>query len=271
MNPMKKVQREWEEFWSKGSIQREIAQIGYETYYTSFFQSIFEPGGLVLEAGCGFGRYCFWLEERGISSIGVDVVRRALATGAKWAKSRGYASYFVLGDVTRLPFKHAVFDGCISLGVIEHFRSVEEIRNFFAEVNRVLKDGGKSFVAVPNPIALHQLLLPILYHFGCKADMFFKPLDKKTLCRISENEGFRVLKIYVCDFYFPFYTLLSSLFRSDLWTVKGIMKKSLNVFDRVPIFKEMGSGIHMILQKNAPKSRRSSDVSEEARVAKVYI
>lgn len=246
---MKDVQEEWREAWSKSSIQKEIAQITYETYYTLSFLNLFRRGDIVLEAGCGFGRYCFWLQSMDVSSIGIDIVQQALVAGAKYAKSEGLQRSFVLGDVTNLPFKNAIFDGYISLGVIEHFRSIEETRNFFNEMNRVLKDRGKAFVSVPNPLAPHHMLPRILSYFGYKPKMFLKPLYKKELVAYAENEGFKVVKIYICDFYFPFYALLSSLLRTDLWTLKGLMKRSLNRFDKVPILKEIGSGIHMILIK----------------------
>lgn len=246
---MKEAREEWKEAWSVSSVQKEIAEITYETYYTLCFSNLFKRGDIVLEAGCGFGRYCFWLQSMGVSSIGIDLVREALVAGGKYAKSEGLQRPFILADVTNLPFKNEIFDGYISIGVIEHFRSVEEVKSAFNEMNRILRRRGKAFISVPNPIALHHLLPRILSHFGYKPKVFLKPLYKKDLIAYAENEGFRIVKSYICDFYYPFYAILSHLLRTNLWAVKSVMKRSLNIFDKAPILKELGSGIHIILMK----------------------
>jgi len=247
---LKTAQEEWKEAWGNSSLQKEISQIIFETYYTSSFSNLFTHGEFILEAGCGFGRYCFWLQKSGVSSVGVDIIREALVTGSKYAKSNGLESYFVLADVTNLPFKNGVFDGYISLGVIEHFKSKDHVKCSFSEMHRVLNDRGKAFVSVPNPLALHHLLPNILSFFGYKPKIFLKPLYKKDLIAYAEHEGFRITKIYVCDFYYSFYAILSHLFKANLWFIKHIMKQSLNIFDKIPIFKQLGSGIHLILRNN---------------------
>jgi ubiquinone/menaquinone biosynthesis C-methylase UbiE len=38
------------------------------------FKKIFKKGDSVLEAGCCYGRYCFWLEKSGVQSVGIDFV-----------------------------------------------------------------------------------------------------------------------------------------------------------------------------------------------------
>jgi len=116
---MKEVQVEWRREWEGSSLFRELQFISFEEFYRLKLTAF--KIGPVLEAGCGFGRYCFWLDSRGVSSVGVDIVASALGTGKKHYPS----SILLVADITCLPFKDVVFTGYVSLGVIEHFRSIE--------------------------------------------------------------------------------------------------------------------------------------------------
>jgi len=249
---LKETKKDWDEIWHKSNIQKEIKQIEYETAYTSSLQKLFSPKHLVLEAGCGFGRYSFWLEGKGINSIGIEIVRKAVRVGKEFAKLHRFQSPLIIGDVTKLPFRNSIFDGYVSLGVIEHFRFEKEIKDCFNEMHRVLKIEGKSFISVPNPLAIHNLLQRIFI-----LTYFFRPysrcIHKKDLILYSNK--FRVLKVSIGDFYYSYYLLFKIFLRKDLWRLKSILQRSLNVFDKVPLFREMGSGIFIILEK-PPNDKR---------------
>lgn len=242
------LKAEWKLHWQKNSIEHSIKQIDFEHFFTTSFNKLFAPGDKVLEAGCGFGRYCFWLENRGIDAQGVDIIKEAIETGKKFAKKNKYKSKLMVGDVCKLPFRNNSFNGYVSLGVVEHFRTKKELENAFREAYRVLKPGGKAFFVVPNPISPHMLLERMASVMGF-AKLYHKDIHGKDLVRYGERAGLKVLDREIHDFYFPFYSIINILVRRDIWLLKSIMKRFLNIFDRVPILNNLGSGVAITFEK----------------------
>ena len=100
------------------------------------------PGDRVLDAGCGPGFYVAETLERvcpGGSVVGVDASPPMLALAAKRSEGHDNVSFHE-GDVTALPVADADFDRALSVQVLEY---VEDISAALAELNRVLKPGGR--------------------------------------------------------------------------------------------------------------------------------
>jgi SAM-dependent methyltransferase len=95
-------------------------------------------GQLVLDVGCGDGRFALWNRDRGARVVGLDAAPlfadEALATVD-----------LVLGDVRALPFPNASVDAAYSIDVMEHL-DAPGLERFFAEVARVLKPGGAFYL-----------------------------------------------------------------------------------------------------------------------------
>jgi SAM-dependent methyltransferase len=65
---MERVREDWALAWRKEKVnlEREIRDIDIFDYnIAKFLSEFFKTGHLVLEAGCGTGRFCFWLNKRG--------------------------------------------------------------------------------------------------------------------------------------------------------------------------------------------------------------
>jgi ubiquinone/menaquinone biosynthesis C-methylase UbiE len=137
---MERVRGDWALAWRKEKVdlEREIRDIDIFDYnIAKFLSEFFKAGYLVLEAGCGTGRFCFWLNKKGIDCIGIDIVPEIVKKAVFYAKDKELPSYFVIADVCNLPFRDESIDGYLSLGVVEHFRSTVEVIKAFKECRRV--------------------------------------------------------------------------------------------------------------------------------------
>jgi SAM-dependent methyltransferase len=96
------------------------------------------PGDVVLDLGCGSGRYAVWNLDSGAHYIGVD-------TGTFFAVEARASLDLVVGELRRLPFADGSVTKAYAIDVVEHL-SPESLDAMLAEINRVLPPGGSLFV-----------------------------------------------------------------------------------------------------------------------------
>jgi len=93
-----------------------------------------------LDVGCGEGRFCRLLKQRGISAIGIDPTRPLLEEARKRDPSGDYR----FGNAERLDFESSSFDLVISyLSLID----IADFRAAIREMARVLRPNGTLLVA----------------------------------------------------------------------------------------------------------------------------
>ncbi|HEY4279383.1 MAG TPA: class I SAM-dependent methyltransferase [Conexibacter sp.] len=99
------------------------------------------PGTTVVDAGCGFGRYCAALTEQGMVATGIDISPAAIAE----AEKRSPGPRYLIADLTQpLPEGVGPFDVLVNLysswgyGATEA-EDIEMLRAF----HRLVKPGGK--------------------------------------------------------------------------------------------------------------------------------
>jgi len=142
---------------------RPITMPGVHTRFLKFFKHRTEPAGLkILDLGAGEGALTQKLHEMGYQMQACDFSPEAFKFKAVHCDGV---------DIT-LPFPYAEhsFDRVIAVEVTEHILDHE---NFFREIYRILKPGGKLYVSTPNILSMKSRFRFLFQGFPYG----FKPLD----------------------------------------------------------------------------------------------
>lgn len=132
--------------------------------------------GLVLDAGCGTGRYsAAWRQlHPSATVVGVDINRAILTTG----QVEGAAPHRVNGSLESLPFGSGAFDVVMCRGVIQHTANP---RQALRELLRICKPGG------------------LLYFYTYRHGLYDVVLDRlRTVARLVGNRTCSRLVYGVC-------------------------------------------------------------------------
>jgi SAM-dependent methyltransferase len=113
-----------------------------------------QPGHLMLDLGCGFGRHAYEALRRGADVIACDLAHDELIEVGKISQAmrvdgeidEGVSVSASQGDATSLPFPDATFDRIIASEVLEHIPADDAA---FTELARILKPGGMLAITVP--------------------------------------------------------------------------------------------------------------------------
>lgn len=99
----------------------------------------------ILEVGCGAGNNLWFAAREGFTVTGIDASASAIEYARKRFVEEGLKGDFYVGDFTRLMFDDGLFDLAIDRAAITHC-GLSAAKKAIAEVNRVLKVGGRFFL-----------------------------------------------------------------------------------------------------------------------------
>ncbi len=111
--------------------------------------------GLILEAGCGSGKFSLAFASVGHRVVALDFVAEVLkgvraaeqALAGKWP---GQLWGYCQGSLQSLPYADSVFDLVVNEGVIEHWLEETARLEVIAEMIRVTRPSGVVAIIVPN-------------------------------------------------------------------------------------------------------------------------
>ncbi|OPL09651.1 MAG: hypothetical protein AVO33_06475 [delta proteobacterium ML8_F1] len=97
----------------------------------------------VLDLGCGSGNFTLKLLRAGYQVTGVDLSEEMLKIAREKLSQENLKATLIKGDVYKLPFEDASFDGVFSMAAFEF---IEDPEAALRELMRVLKPGGQMMV-----------------------------------------------------------------------------------------------------------------------------
>ncbi len=113
--------------------------------------------GLVVDAGCGGGRWTRFAAQLGCNVVAVDCYRPVLHQ----VRVRVPKAHLLAADAGRLPLHDGSAAGAISLGVVEH--DPQGPAPMLGELARVLEPGGILLLSVPFNNLLRRFVFNALY------------------------------------------------------------------------------------------------------------
>src|SRR5205823_2016256 len=122
------------DFWAKG--------INSSRWVLDTFGT--DPGGRILDWGCGPGRTLVWLRCHPAwrdQYHGCDVDREAI----DWLRAQGEEGTEVCRDLPPLPYPDASFAGVFAFSVLTHIHPEHHV-GWYRELHRVLAPGGRILV-----------------------------------------------------------------------------------------------------------------------------
>lgn len=118
-----------------------------------------EPGagGLLLDIGCGWGRWTAAAARRGYVPIGVDIQVDAARATLQTLRSLGLRGYAVVGDLQCLPFADNTFAAAWSFSVLQHAHR-QRVAACLEGIARSLMPGGIAVLEFPTRYGLRNLV-----------------------------------------------------------------------------------------------------------------
>jgi ubiquinone/menaquinone biosynthesis C-methylase UbiE len=117
----------------------------------------------LLDIGFGNGQYSIAFAQNGAKVSGLEVNEILYTIAQEKSHSENIEVDFQLYNGTKFPFRDNYFEYAFSVSVLEH---VSDPKAFLAEAYRVLKPGGKFYLAFPNkwrPLEAHTKILFLGY------------------------------------------------------------------------------------------------------------
>lgn len=206
----------------------------------------------LLDLGCGPGMLTRDLAKMGYRGTGLDASPAMIEHSSQQALAQGISDSWTyqLGDVEKVPFPDASFDGAVCSGVIDYVPTDDKL---LAEVARVLKPGGRCLLCFTNKFGYTVSLSTPIYWLkkipgmtylasrlrsilvgGNQGAMEFNFLPRKHRAEVARNSmarhGFRV----ETDRYVHF-SLLPAPFCAMTSKLNLGIDEKLNALDRTPL------------------------------------
>ncbi|MDP7367717.1 MAG: class I SAM-dependent methyltransferase [Candidatus Pacebacteria bacterium] len=211
-------------------------------YYFLFIKNILNKINAknVLEVGCGRGTISLYIKKYlHIDMTLIDNVPDALEIAKNEFNKHGETAEFYIEDALKANLPDNKFDATVSIGLAEHFESVNGL---FKEQYRVLKDGGVMIsLNIPKKFSI-QFLNKIMKFIkknilrrsvDIRKDYYRNSLSSKDYKKSALNAGFKKVEIvHVCPL--PIYAPISIKTDRKVAKFNKFVLKIRSIFQKYP-------------------------------------
>ncbi|MBD0287532.1 MAG: methyltransferase domain-containing protein [Bacteroidota bacterium] len=124
---------------------------------------------LLLDIGCGWGRWLVSSALKNYIPIGIDLRLEFCETARQVLQDHGLKGYTAVADLKHLPFKENVFDVVWSFSVIQHTHKLR-LLSCISHIHRILKSKGYCFLEFPNKGGIRNRFGPVKEEHKTKDD-----------------------------------------------------------------------------------------------------
>ena len=170
--------------------------------------------GKVLDIGCGTGEFLHYLDKKGWECQGIEPNEAA----RKYAKETYQLPIEDENILKKLPAKH--FDLITLWHVLEH---IPEINDRLLDINRILKDDGTIFLALPNPASWDAISYNS-YWAGYDVPRHLYHFSQTAVHFLAQQNGWKIIttKPLKMDAYYV--SLLSERYKSNNHPIPAAIK-----------------------------------------------
>lgn len=163
--------------------------------------SLLAPGRFdrLLDLGCGSGIFLKELETKCKSLHAVDLHRRMHLVKRMTAKEN-ISAHLCEGSALALPYHSEVFDGIVSVSVLEHIR---DLKKAFDEIARVAQAGALIVIGFPVKNRLTDLILKLAYRLLPKARLEDEHVSDQSGIIRAAKERFQDIHIQKFPAFLP--------------------------------------------------------------------
>jgi cyclopropane fatty-acyl-phospholipid synthase-like methyltransferase len=178
----------------------------------------------VLDLGCGWGTFCFYLAPLCKNITGLDFSKKSIELCQEFSKKYNYPNIdFVCMDAQNIGLKSGSYDVIISADLFEHLypKTFEKVLD---ECRRLLKRGGKLVIWTPH----RRHIFEILKNNNILIKKQVSHVDYKSMERILEalrRRNFLIKKSYYAESHVPLLNVLERL----LLPVLPIMRRRISI------------------------------------------
>lgn len=167
---------------------------------------------LMLDIGCGWGRWLVGGASKGYIPIGIDIRLEFTQTAQQVLKDQDKTGYTVVADLENLPFKDNVFDLVWSFSVIQHTH-YRRLINCLGHINRVLDNKGYTLLEFPNKMGVRNRMSPNMKESEAVKDDY-----NNWFCRYYTPEEYKeIVSQYLADFSYTTHSFLGiGVLKEDL-------------------------------------------------------
>lgn len=212
-------------------------------------------GGLFLEVGSNWGRWCIAAARLGYRAIGIDPSLKSVRAARRVAAQLGVDAQYVVGDARFLPFREDTFEKVFSYSVLQHL-SMEDAALSIAEIGRVLREGEECLVQMPNVFGIRCLYHQTRRGFRAARDFEVRYWTIPAL-KLEFGKHFPLAQILV-DGFFSLNPQLSDVrfmpwrYRALIYASEGLRRMSV----AIPALKYAADSVYVRAVKEKSSDRQ---------------